>query len=95
MAKEAPKQQTPKYIGKDGINHILFVENLPSNSTAEWVETIFKSQQGFIEVRMVPSKPGLAFVEFVDHVTSTQSMQTLQGWEVAPGHALNITYAKH
>jgi hypothetical protein len=49
---------------------------------------------GFKEVRMIESKPGIAFVEYVDENQSTVAMSGLQGYKLTPTNPMLITYAK-
>ncbi|KTW31660.1 uncharacterized protein T551_00921 [Pneumocystis jirovecii RU7] len=43
---------------------ILFLQKLPENITAEVLSAVFNRFSGFKEVRMVPGRPGIAFVEY-------------------------------
>merc|ERR1719387_922850 len=45
-------------------NKILFVENLPPATTPEMMTMLFQQFTGFLEARMVSSKPGIAFIRF-------------------------------
>ncbi|VVA25245.1 PREDICTED: U1 small nuclear ribonucleo [Prunus dulcis] len=45
-------------------NNILFVQNLPQDTTPMMLQMLFCQYPGFKEVRMVETKPGIAFVEF-------------------------------
>ncbi|XP_074267809.1 U2 small nuclear ribonucleoprotein B'' 2-like [Silene latifolia] len=75
-------------------NNLLFVENLPYNTTSLMVKMLFEQYPGFKEVRMVEAKPGIAFVEFEDEDQSTVAMQALQGFKIDPQNPMEITYAK-
>ena len=46
------------------------------------------------QVRMVPQKPGIAFVEYEDDVQATVAMQGLQGFKLATDKAMQITFAR-
>lgn len=43
---------------------------------------------------MVPSKPGIAFVEFETEMQATVALTGLQGFKVTPQNAMQITYSK-
>ena len=43
---------------------------------------------------MVPSKPGIAFVEFETEMQASVAMTGLQGFKVTPQNAMAISYAK-
>ncbi|KAI4319392.1 hypothetical protein MLD38_032992 [Melastoma candidum] len=75
-------------------NNILFVQNLPHDTTPMMLEMLFLRYPGFKEVRMVETKPGIAFVEYADEMQSTIAMQALQGFKVTPQYPMLIAYAK-
>lgn len=75
-------------------NSILFIENLPYETTSMMLEVLFKQYPGFREVRMIEAKPGIAFVEFEDDNQSSIAMQALQGFKITPQNPMSITYAK-
>ncbi|KAK4282514.1 hypothetical protein QN277_013879 [Acacia crassicarpa] len=84
MAPEAPAPP----------NNILFVQNLPTETTPMMLQMLFLQYPGFKEVRMVETKPGIAFVEYGDEMQSTVAMQALQGFKITPQNPMLITYAK-
>ena len=45
-------------------NKVLFLQNLPDSTTKEQLATIYSLYEGFREVRMVPGRKGIAFVEY-------------------------------
>ena len=49
---------------------------------------------GLAEVRDVPGKDGIAFVEFGDEMQATVAMNGLQGFKVTSDDHIRITYAK-
>lgn len=75
-------------------NNILFIQNLPNETTPMMLQMLFLQYPGFKEVRMVEAKPGIAFVEYGDEMQSTVAMQALQGFKIAPQNPMLITYAK-
>ncbi|KAJ4837404.1 U2 small nuclear ribonucleoprotein B'' [Turnera subulata] len=75
-------------------NNILFIENLPHETTSDMLQVLFQQYPGFREVRMIEAKPGIAFVEYEDDVQSSLAMTSLQGFKVAPQNPMSITYAK-
>lgn len=74
-------------------NNILFVQNLPRETTTIMLQMLFGNIPGFKEVRMVDAKPGIAFVEYVNEMQSTVAMQSLQHFKIQE-NAMNISYAK-
>ncbi|CAN4091405.1 unnamed protein product [Withania somnifera] len=75
-------------------NSILFVQNLPHQSTPMMLQMLFCQYPGFKEVRMVEAKPGIAFIEYGDEMQSTVAMQALQGFKITAENPMLITYAK-
>lgn len=93
-------QQTPagdvKPAVKLVVNHvphrILFAQNLPEDCSDQQLATLFQQYAGFQEVRMVPGKQGIAFVEFQDLVQAGIALQQLNGFQLTATHTLNLTY---
>eukprot|EP00808_Paulinella_micropora_P021581 g19908.t1 len=75
-------------------NNILFVEYLPDNCTQEALQSLFSETGGFKEARLVPGKPGIAFVEFMDIFNAGRAKEVFNHYQIAPGQFLKITYAK-
>ncbi|KAF4346717.1 hypothetical protein G4B88_015094 [Cannabis sativa] len=75
-------------------NNILFIENLPHETTSMMLELLFQQYPGFREVRIIEAKPGIAFVEFEDDVQSSMAMQELQGFKITPQNPMAITFPK-
>ncbi|CAL1366325.1 unnamed protein product [Linum trigynum] len=74
-------------------NNILFIQNLPNETTPMMLQMLFQQYPGFKEVRMVEAKPGIAFIEYGDEAQSTVAMQALQSFKIQQNPML-ITYAK-
>ena len=49
---------------------------------------------GFREVRLVPGKSDIAFVEFENEVQAGTAKDALQGFKITPTNAMKITFAK-
>jgi len=75
-------------------NSILFLERLPAEVNAVMLKTLFKQFPGLKEVRMVPGKPGIAFVEFEAEAQAAVAKDTLQGFKLTPTNEMRITFAK-
>ncbi|KAK3194124.1 hypothetical protein Dsin_025434 [Dipteronia sinensis] len=74
-------------------NNILFVQNVPHDTTPMTLQMFFLQFPGFKEVRMVEAKPGIAFVEYGDEMQATVAVQGLQGLKIGQQNIL-ISYAK-
>lgn len=75
-------------------NNILFIQNLPHETTSMMLQLLFEQYPGFREVRMIEAKPGIAFVEYEDEEQSSTAMRHLQGFKIAPQYPMAITFAK-
>ena len=49
---------------------------------------------GFKEVRLVPGRSDIAFVEFETEMQSSEAKNSLQGFKITPTCAMSIAYAK-
>lgn len=49
---------------------------------------------GFKEVRLVPGRHDIAFVEFENETQSAQARDALQGFKITPTTAMKISFAK-
>ena len=75
-------------------NKILFVQGLPKAFPKMALQMLFQQYPGLAEVRDVPGKDGIAFVEFGDEMQGTVAMNGLQGFKVTSDDHIRITYAK-
>ncbi|KAG9443829.1 hypothetical protein H6P81_015169 [Aristolochia fimbriata] len=88
----APKTMLPEAPAPP--NNILFIQNLPHETTPMMLQMLFSRYTGFKEVRMVEAKPGIAFIEYGDEMQATVAMQALQGFQITPQNPMLVTYAK-
>ncbi|KAG8199310.1 hypothetical protein JTE90_011777 [Oedothorax gibbosus] len=75
-------------------NQILFLTNLPSETNEMMLSMLFNQFPGFKEVRLVPGRHDIAFVEFDNEVLSAAAKEALQGFKITPTNAMKITFAK-
>ncbi|KAK3816769.1 MAG: RNA binding protein [Linnemannia elongata] len=76
-------------------NSILFLQNLPQESTVEaQLVSLFQQYPGFKEVRMVPGKKGIAFVEYDNEYYSAAAKTALADYQVGPEHKMKVTFAR-
>ena len=75
-------------------NKILFLTNLPEGTEESMVQMLFQPFTGFKEVRLVPGRSDIAFVEFENEQLSTMAKFALEGYKMSPTNPLKITYAK-
>ncbi|KAM4594191.1 U2 small nuclear ribonucleoprotein B'' [Fundulus diaphanus] len=75
-------------------NHILFLNNLPEETNEMMLSMLFNQFPGFKEVRLVPGKHDIAFVEFESDTQGGVAKDALQGFRITATCAMKITYAK-
>lgn len=84
-----PAQQLPEVP-----NQILFLTNLPEETTDMMLKMLFQQFPGFKEVRLVPGRSDFAFVEFENETMAGEARDTLQGFKITPTHLMKISFAK-
>lgn len=75
-------------------NQILFLTNLPEETNEMMLSMLFNQFPGFKEVRLVPNRHDIAFVEFATELQSSAAKDALQGFKITPTHAMKISFAK-
>uniref|UniRef100_A0A672S704 U2 small nuclear ribonucleoprotein B''-like n=2 Tax=Sinocyclocheilus grahami TaxID=75366 RepID=A0A672S704_SINGR len=75
-------------------NYILFLNNLPEETNEMMLSMLFNQFPGFKEVRLVPGKHDIAFVEFESEAQAGVAKDALQGFRITATCAMKITYAK-
>lgn len=75
-------------------NQILFLTNLPEETNEMMLSMLFNQFPGFKEVRLVPNRHDIAFVEFSSELASSAAKEALQGFKITPTHAMKINFAK-
>jgi len=84
----------PQHPVPSAPNKILFVENLPARCNEMMLSMLFQQYPGFKEVRMVPGKEGIAFVEFEDDLEASVAMSGLQHFKITPENLMLISFAR-
>lgn len=76
-------------------NKILFVQNLPDDYDVESLTGIFGRYEGFREVRLVPGRRGIAFVEYEAEAGAITAKENTQGMALADGAKfMKVTYQR-
>ncbi|EPS36100.1 hypothetical protein H072_10499 [Dactylellina haptotyla CBS 200.50] len=77
-------------------NKILFLQNLPDNATSDILNGIFGSFEGFKEVRLVPGRKGIAFVEYENEAGAISAKENTQGMSLGPDGSgvVKVTYQR-
>lgn len=73
---------------------ILFLSNLPDDVTEEMIRMVFCPFPGLMDIRLVPGRGDIAFVEFGTEEEATNAKKTLNNFKITPNHAMKVEYAK-
>lgn len=84
----------PTTVPEQPPNQILFLTNLPEETNEMMLSMLFNQFPGFKEVRLVPGRHDIAFVEFENEMQSSAARDALQGFKITPTHAMKISFAK-
>jgi U2 small nuclear ribonucleoprotein B'' len=95
-AARGPKEKRIKSMEESMAhpNAILFVQHIPKDTTSEFLESLFRQFNGFKEVRMVPGKPDIAFVEYENERFSSVAKKTLHGYRINAELEIKVSFAK-
>lgn len=72
---------------------VLFVQNLPEEATPDVLQAVFGRHAGFVEVRTVPGRAGIAFVEYDRDEDAARAREATAGIALA-GAQLRVTFGK-
>ncbi|PLW32928.1 hypothetical protein PCASD_12469 [Puccinia coronata f. sp. avenae] len=75
-------------------NKILFIQNLPENAGKDALEVLFKQYPNLVEVRTIPGRSNIAFVEYVDAASSGVAKDALHNYKFDGEHKIKVTFAK-
>jgi RNA recognition motif-containing protein len=79
-------------------NRVLFVQHLPQSigeeETKMLLSMFFGQYRGYVESRLVPMHPGIAFVEFETIDQATVAMNALHGMDLGDDLKMLIQFAK-
>jgi len=85
-APPPPEMQVP--------NNILFIQNLSTDGNGGQLNELFRSCAGFTELRAIPGRGDIAFVEFDDEMQAGMAMSMYQGYKLGSSSGMVISYAK-
>lgn len=76
-------------------NKILFLRELPDNYDEAALGTIFGRFEGFQEVRLVPGRKGIAFVEYENESGAISAKEATSGMVLGDnGKPIRVTYQR-
>lgn len=93
-AQPAATPAAPAVIPEQPPHYILFLTNLPEETNEMMLSMLFNQFPGFKEVRLVPGRHDIAFVEFENEIQSGAAKDSLQGFKITPSCPMKISFAK-
>lgn len=76
-------------------NRILFIQNIPpALPSPSILHDLFRRYPGFQDLRPVPNRPDVAFVEYESEAQAGAARQILDKTEIIPGNFLRVTFAR-
>lgn len=76
-------------------NKILFVQNLPEEYDIDGLTAIFSRFEGFREVRMVPGRRGIAFIEYEAETGAITAKENVTGMVLGENNqVMKVTYQR-
>ncbi|KAF8633068.1 hypothetical protein AX14_010777 [Amanita brunnescens Koide BX004] len=75
-------------------NKILFLQNLPEIVTKEQLTGLFSQYPNLHEVRLIPTKRDIAFVEYFDEGSATVAKDALHNYKLDGENKIKITFAR-
>ena len=75
-------------------NKTVFVQNLPAEATDDELITLFKRYIGFVELRRIPTRPEIAFVEYETDAQAGVVRVGLDRHELRPNRPMRVTFAR-
>ncbi|KAG6919648.1 hypothetical protein DXG01_003512 [Tephrocybe rancida] len=91
-APKRPNVQMPdEYLPP---NKILFLQNLPESVTKDQLMALFSQYPNLHEVRLIPTKKDIAFVEFIDEGSAGVAKDALHNYKLDGENKIKITFAR-
>ncbi|VDK43341.1 unnamed protein product [Anisakis simplex] len=74
-------------------NKILFCTNLPEETTEQMLSLLFNPYPGLKDIRRIPNRPDIAFVEFESEGEATVARNALNNFRITPSQVMYVNYA--
>ncbi|KAI5120840.1 hypothetical protein M0805_007027 [Coniferiporia weirii] len=75
-------------------NKILFLQNLPETVTKDQLLGLFTQYPNLHEVRLIPTKKDIAFVEYMDEGSASVAKDALHNYKLDGENKIKITFAR-
>uniref|UniRef100_A0A915Q106 RRM domain-containing protein n=1 Tax=Setaria digitata TaxID=48799 RepID=A0A915Q106_9BILA len=69
-------------------NKILFCTNLPEETTEQMLSLLFNPYPGLKDIRRIPNRPDIAFVEFETEAEATSARAGLNNFKITPSQSI-------
>lgn len=95
-AVEAPAQSQPAVVEMEEAepHSILFLTGLPQGVTQDMLKALFSQFPGLKDIRMVPSRQDIAFIEYNEVDQASIAKNELSNFQVTPTYQLQVNFAK-
>lgn len=90
-AKRQKIQMPDEYLPP---NNILFIQNLPEGTTQDDLREVFEVYAGLVEIRTIPAKKDIAFVEFADEGSAGIAKDALHNFKIDGEVKMKVTFAR-
>ena len=88
---------TPQMINGDLQipNKVLYLQNIPIGTTEAMLTALFKPFPGFAEIRLVPTRPDVAFLEYDTEAQASIAREATDKREIGDGlGTISVTFAR-
>jgi RNA recognition motif-containing protein len=75
-------------------NKVLYLQGLPDGTKESQLGDLFKRFPGFVEIRLVPNRPDVAFAEYEHEMQAVTARQAVDGVELQPGTKIRVAFAR-
>jgi len=91
-APKRPNVQMPdEYLPP---NKVLFLQNLPESVTKDQLMALFSQYPNLHEVRLIPTKKDIGFVEYMDEGSAGVAKDALHNYKLDGENKIKITFAR-
>lgn len=75
-------------------NKVLYLQGLSEGIKEAQLTDLFKRFPGFVEARLVPNRPDVAFAEYEHEAQAVVARQAVDGIELQPGRKIRVAFAR-
>ncbi|KAJ1826481.1 hypothetical protein LPJ70_007740, partial [Coemansia sp. RSA 2708] len=91
----APRKQSPSKTGTaERPSSTLFVTNLPDTVSVDMLTGLFRQYAGFREVREIPGKGDMVFVDYTSAESAAAARDVLDGFKLSAKQAMKVAFSR-